>query len=401
MTVRLVCTLLVALALVSPARVRGAEWDPDQVAISSTEENASLGVSGRTSAIDGQGRVHLVFQKNLDNDQFQIWCSIREIDGTWTDAEIVSDPVRSTRNASATMDRQGQFHVVWEDITDGEGDIFHRSRSTDGTWGATTSISPAAGYSRKAVIGVDAFNRLHVAWIDGRGGVQRLWHSSASPGEAWSAARVLSINGVSPEDPNLDTDGLGTVHIVWTDRGTSEDDRNNFDVVYLRLDATEGAPINPIRLIDHPSISLRPFIEALDDGTLHLVWLDARGPSRKASLEIYYKRYLPGIGWGRDKRFTYTDANHGRPVVVAGVGQTLNVVWEDYQTGTPDIYYRQITIERGWDRDSTPLTADFSASQAPTILTMPDGGLMVFWTDAQGSGVFRVFAKMGTIESSP
>jgi hypothetical protein len=248
---------------------------------------------------------------------------------------------------------------------------------------------------------VDAFNEVHVVWIDGRQGVQRVLYSSQVPGGGWSPAQTLSVGGFLPEDVTMDADGLGGVHIVWADRGMSEQERFSFDLLYLRIDPETMVIPDPVRLIDHSGVALRPFLEALDDGTLHLVWLDDRSAARTSVFEIYYKRYLPGIGWGNDKRFTYDGVDHNRPVIVAGAGNTLNLAWEDFRAGTPDIYYRQITQETGWDRDLTPLTSDISASQAPSLLAISDGRLIIFWTDSQGSGTFQVFAKDGNVGAMP
>ena len=134
---------------------------------------------------------------------------------------------------------------------------------------------------------------------------------------------------------------------------------------------------------------------------MHLVWLDDRVSGNLDYFEVYYKRYLPGIGWGKDKRFTYNRVEHGAPVVLAGPGNTVNVAWEDFRTGSPDIYFRQITDARGWDRDPTPITADVSSSQSPALALAPGGRLTLIWSDAQGPGTFQVFAKDGSAVAAP
>ena len=392
--------LTLSFVLGSPMPLQAAEWEPDDVSVSSSAENATLGGSGRNAGVDPQGRVHLVFQKNLDGQNFQVLCAIRDVAGNWGTEELVSLAGTNARNASALVDEDGGLHVVYEDISDAEGEIVYRFRSASGVWEDPVFVSPASGFSRKPVLALDAFNQIHVAWVDGRQGAQRLLYSVAVEG-VWSPAQILSVDGIAPQDPSIDADGVGAVHIVWTDRGETTPEEFSYNVLYLKVGPGSSGTPDPVRLINHPGVALSPFIEALNDGTLHLVWLDDRSLSRVVALEIYYKRFLPGIGWGRDKRFTYHETDHGHPIIVAGSGNTLNVAWEDYRNSSPDIYYRQITWETGWDRESSQLTSDVSSSQAPTLVALNDGRLVLFWTDAQGSGTFQVFAKNGHVGVAP
>jgi hypothetical protein len=189
------------------------------------------------------------------------------------------------------------------------------------------------------------------------------------------------------------------VHILWSDRVPSDPSDPVWSIFYVRLDVAAAAIPPPVVLVQGQGLALRPFLEAKDDGTLHLVWLDDRAASRLASFEIFYKRFLPGIGWGRIKRFTYDITNHGRPVIVAGAGESLNLVWEDYRGGPPDILYRQITPEKGWEREATPLTTDITSSQDPTLVSLPNGNLLLIWSDSQETGTFRILAKEGSAVS--
>jgi hypothetical protein len=294
------------------------------------------------------------------------------------------------------MDQEGRLHAFWEDITSDGGDIVHRVRNTDGSWDAGEFLFPAPGFSKHPVSAVDAFNRVHVVWVDARSGAQRLLHTfrDAGGGE-WNALQVLSVGGTFPSEPSMGADGLGAVHVVWSDRGGGSSSDISFDIVYLSLEP-EGA-ISPVRLIQHGGVAVRPFIEVMPDATLHLVWMDDRDVAHLGLSEIYYKRHLPGIGWGKDKRFSYDRTDHDRPIIVAGPSNTLNLAWEDYRTGSPDIFYRQITWETGWDRSATRLTADVSSSQSPTLVALSDGTLILLWADAQGTGVFRINTKEGHI----
>jgi hypothetical protein len=391
MTRRWSAVLLGLLALGGSADA--AQWQGTQTAITSTAENATLGVSGRSAAVDPAGRIHLVYQRNPEGESFQILYTVRETNGTWSPAMVLSDP-RGARNATVLTDGDGRVHVFWEDLITADGEIGHRVREADGIWGPIEIVAPAAGFSRHPVAAIDVSDRLHVVWSDGRTVPQRILHAVQIAPGSWSTPDILSKSAVIPQDPTVAADRIGGVHVAWVDRGIDEARRSSWGVLYVRLGLEPGIP-DPVRIIDHSGSALRPFLEALPDGTVHLIWLDNRNSPQVNYYEIYVKRSLPGIGWGKDKRFTYDQTDHGQPIVVYSGAGRLNVVWEDYRNGAPDLLYRQITPETGWDRDVTRLTADATSSQAPSLAALPDGKLFLFWTDTQGSGIFRIFYKEG------
>ena len=341
-----------------------------------------------------------MFQRNLDVDQFEVHHIMREPDGTWGPTELISGAANA-RDASAVLDPNGVLHVVWEEIVDGLGDIAYRSRNADGSWNDRELIAPAEGISRQAGIVIDAAGMLQVVWIDARLGIQRVFQASApATGGAWSEPRPINEAGATfPEYPDLSADGLGVVHVVWAERGTTDDTRFAYNLRHVQLQNGNASP--PAALTQHGKVARRPQILAMPDGTLHLVWLDDRVGTQGQVFEVFYRRFLPGIGWGREKRFTYDGHHHGRPVIVPGPGNTLNLAWEDYRQASPDIYYRQIRPETGWDREVTQLTGDSSSSEAPALVGLPDGRLVMIWSDAQGTGTLRIYAKNGEVGSAP
>jgi hypothetical protein len=373
-----------------------AEWETEQIEVPAGVSNVSLGSTGRAAAVDGSGRVHLAYQNNLESGAFEVLYSVRNEAGEWAPAQVISPPGRSTRNGSVAVDQDGEVHVFWEDVTGGvsDADIGHRVRNPDGSWEEAEFLFPAPQDSRSPVAAVDAFNRIHLVWVDGRFGIPpRVLYSRADADRVWSTPQIISIGGLFPDLPSIDADGFGNVHVVWSDRGQSGS-QVTVDIVYLRINPSSGDQPEPVRLVRQTTASA-PSLEATAAGTLHLVWLDDRDASQGSFREIYYKRFLPDIGWGKDKRFTYDQTDHQRPIITEGARNTLNVVWEDYRTGNPEIYYRQITWETGWDRDLTRLTVDNSASESPSLVALADGELLLVWSDRLGTATSRIFTKIG------
>ncbi len=385
---------LLCLGLLLAAPAFGATWQPGSQEIPAPEMSASLG-GGQPVASGIGGEVFILFQDFVDDTTFRVGALVRAADGTWLPAELLSGD-RNARNPSVAVGQDGRAHVVWEDITEGDGDIVYRVRGADGIWSETISIAPAAGASREPVLAVDAFGRVHAVWVDARTGLPQIVHSVLPPGGAWAQPVVISVGGDNPDEPSVAADGVGGVHIVWRDRTGSIRTGVSYDILYLRIDAMEP-PGAPLQLVNHIAMSQWPAIAATEDGVLHLVWADNRDAQRGSFFEIYYKRYLPGVGWGHDKRFTRDQHDHSRPVVAVGAGASVNVAWEDFRDGNSEIYFRQITPELGWDPASTRLSLDISSSQTPSLLALPDGSLLALWTDARGFGDFRLLVKSGAI----
>lgn len=395
-----VTPLVISFLIALTSSIHGATWDTSLDPISPPLANATLGVTSRNAAVAADGAVHLVYQNNLASSRSQLMYLSRTASGTWSTPVPISSDTVSARNASVVVDHQGRVHILYEQAYGTTEDIAHLIREPNGSWSTSAFVLPSTGFSRSPVASVDSFDKLHVVWVDGRNSIQRILHATWTSDTGWRGPDVMSSGGTSPQDPTIDTDQLGGIHIFWSDRVIATPDQI-WHLFYTRLDAGSSAIPPPKDLVHGNSIAVHPYVEALDDGTVYLVWLDSRAATHNDVFEVFYKRFLPGVGWGKDKRFTYDVTNHARPVIVAGAGRSLNVVWEDFRFGSPDIFYRQITPETGWDRDVTALTTDESASQSPTLLSEPNGRLLLIWSGAQEGGTFRIFVREGLAVPAP
>lgn len=389
----LLCSLVVSS---SPAAV----WDSTIEPIPSTEPVFTLGDQGRPAVADSKSRVHTVFHHHLGDDVFEIGYNIRQEDGTWGMVEIISGTTNALA-ASIAVDAEDGIHVVWEDIETSQINIQYRYRSPEGVWQGIEKLTQGKRLSSSPDIAVDSFGRVHVAWIDAAVGAPKVFYTRRDSREsAWREREILSLDGNNPEPPTMATDGLGYVHIAWSDRVGDPDALGNYnhEIFYVELGPESDPDIQVLQLTEAFGVSREPFIEATQDGTVHLIWVDNRFFS---AFEIFYRRKLPGIGWGKDKRFTYNDEQHAKPVIVAGANQTLNVAWEDFTHGNPEIYYRQITQETGWDPSATRLTQDSSSSVRPFLVADPKGGLLLLWTDTEDNAVRKVFTRRGNALGGP
>jgi len=392
--------LLTGLLTAGAAPGRAATWEPTQVQLPGPTEVFTLSPHGRSAAVGPDGAVHVTLQGVPEEGTSLVYTMHRAPTGGWSDPELVSTGTQA-RSSSLAVGPQNDLHVVWVQSEASQGEIRYRHRTATGAWGPVEVISLPMGLCTTPVIAADSFGRPHAVWVQSIEGRPRLLYSLRTDG--WSEPLQIGPNTTEPGEPTLVADGLGNIHVAWADRVGDPNGGGayNYEIFYARLRPEPGAAFEVSRLTQDLAVSREPFLEATGDGTVHLVWLDNRADPSGGTFEVYYKRRLPGLSWGKDKRFTYDKVAHGRVVLAAGADNTVNVAWEDYRHGNPEIYYRQITWEYGWDPSPTRLTSDVSPSQRPSLVTLPDGGMVLLWTDAIDTRTVRVFAKDGDVRLTP
>jgi hypothetical protein len=135
----------------------------------------------------------------------------------------------------------------------------------------------------------------------------------------------------------------------------------------------------------------QPSLTADYKGHVHLVWRD----SRDGNNEIYYKEYVPGVGWdAADTRLTVNTATQSEPNADADPMSNVYVVWTDQRNGVsnPDIFYKE--RKGGLWQAEVPLVSSASdtsnsVQQFPTIAHDGVANLYVAWTD------YRLPASIG------
>jgi hypothetical protein len=378
------------------APAHAATWSSERVEIPTSRPVTTLGTRGRSAAVDPGGRLHVVVQSHIDDSAFEVQYLVREIDGSWSPIELVSGE-GTGRNPSLAVGPDGGVHVLWEGTGASRTEVVHRYRAPGGGWSEPRMLSGVGILAQDPLVAVDSFNRAHTVWVEETGGRGSVVYARRDPDAAWTESRLLGEPGATPGTPTVAADGLGYVHVAWSDRhgpirpgGTY-----NYEIFYVAIAPEDDPVVEPAQITNNGALSLEPFLAATPDGVVHLVWLDNRS-SQGVTFDVFYKRYLPAVGWGKDKRFTYGDRSKGQPVIAFGANNTLNVAWEDFRHGNPEIYYRQVTYETGWDPEITRLTFDASPSVKPQIVSSPSGGLFLVWGEAQNSSTLRVFAKSGS-----
>jgi hypothetical protein len=111
--------------------------------------------------------------------------------------------------------------------------------------------------------------------------------------------------------------------------------------IYYKRSTDGGATWGPdVRLTHAPGVSLRPSI-AVSGREIEIVWCDGRD----GSAQVYGKHSANGgATWEPDERLTFAPGNPVgdtmHPSISAG-GKAFYVVWMDYRSGNPEIYFKR------------------------------------------------------------
>ncbi|MFC1800382.1 hypothetical protein ACFL2Z_05720, partial [Candidatus Eisenbacteria bacterium] len=380
-------------------------------------------------AIASDGRVHVVWNDDRDGNK-EIYH--KTFDGVlWSaDTRLTYYSANSIKPSIAPDDSDG-VHVVWLDSRDSHDDIYYKG--FDGiTWGPDESLTDVSVVTspRNASISLDGQGNRNVVFQDRRDGnfeiYWKLFYAPELPdpeitsivpaeGPAGEVTEITGLSGADFASPARvwlhkagETDIAGFDVTVWSSQmitfhlelmGAAE---GEWDVVLENPDGKQatlegGFSVlaslwsDDVRLTNDPASSSIPepnarCVAADDLGNLHVVWSD----ERDGNSEIYYKKHN-GTAWGADERLT-VDASYSHSPSLATYGSEIHVVWNDYRDGNWELYYKHHD-GAAWGPDER-LTTESYGSLYPSAAVNSTGALHVVWEDARGEQCYRIYHKV-------
>ncbi len=217
-------------------------------------------------AVDNSGNLHIVWQDATDGEwgtDAEIMYANYTTSG-WSNASVISDLYGwnddSSYSPDIDIDKNGNLHIVWYDETDGEWgtdvEIFYVNFTTTG-WSNATIISDIYGWndgiSQSPRIVSDINGNIHVAWVDitnGEWGTDGEIFYANYTISGWSNATVISDdltrwNVDNSLFPSIDTDIYGNIYVVWSD-DTNGEWGNDREVMYSLLGDLEDPNITSV-----------------------------------------------------------------------------------------------------------------------------------------------------------
>jgi hypothetical protein len=343
--------------------------------------------------------------------------------GGWLDAERLTQDEATSSTAwpngrSLAVEPGGAAHIVYADARSGNSEVYYRRWETDG-WDPEVRLTTTPNFSDNPVIAVAPDGDVHVAWIEvSTNGTQELFHRWWN-GSVWSAPVEMGAAGQRYHTPSLAADGQGNVHAVWQCQSGSSgmiyyskwdgtqwatatvlagttalkaftpsvavDAADRVYALYEKMTVSDGTSEIFCRIFQGGAWAAAtqvstsgtfchsPSAAVAANGTLHVVWQDARDLAG----DIYYRTY-DGTAWGPETHIVDCAGDSQWPSVAASANGCVHVVWQDYRDGEAEIYHKEWT--GAWGPDER-LTDAPRASSLPCVGVDAFGSVQVLWTD--------------------
>jgi len=338
-------------------------------------------------AIDSSGFLHTVWYDKFGNSGIYYK---RSTDGgdSWSPSKRLTWTLNDSSDPDIAVDSSGGVHVVWYDYSPGNPEIYYRGSTNGGTsWLPSQRLTWTTATSELPAIAVDGVDRIHVVWDDWTPGNTDIYYRrSMTGGASWTPTQRLTRTSGHSFCPAIACSPAGHLHVVWSDDTSGEYE------VYYQAGADGGATwSSPQRLTWNSGRSDFPAVAAHSSGLLHVVWWD----NTPGLAEIYYKNSPDGgASWTSAKRLTWTPGDSYFPAIKLGFSGQLHVVWDDLAASNYDIFYKKST-DGGVTWGSTQRrtwTSDYSSS--PAIAFDSSGDLHVVWSDLT-PGNFEIYYLKG------
>lgn len=313
-----------------------------------------------------------------------------------TEIRISSDNSAAEQNRPAVaVVTGGWFMVAWEDLRQGDGDIFCRRFDRLGTPLDDDQIvndDAAAAVQADPDLSADWFGKMFLVWRDYRSAgypftpdvyFQKL-DSMGPIGPNRNLTTELPDS--SHQSPTIAASGWSKTVVAWTDLRY-----RNWDVFGQVLDAN-GAPVGSNRKINDDVAGTpqhEPDVAVSSEGWFVVVWYDGRNGNEDIYLQKCDSSGLP-LGSNIRVNSDGGTAKQKFPAVAISGEGIITVVWTDWRNGiypaNSDIFGQRFNaaLSRLGGNILVNLDGTASAQRDPRIAADRMGNLAVVWSDSAG-----------------
>jgi hypothetical protein len=133
---------------------------------------------------------------------------------------------------------------------------------------------------------------VHLVWVDTRTGFQEVWTKRFVPGTGWTPDEQVVFSPTSASVPSITTDWHNHAHLVWVDRR----DSNQNEIYYKEYVPGVGWDALDTRVTTNTFSQIQPYVDADAMGNVYTVWTDLRNGS--ANFDIFYDTRKGGVWAG-------------------------------------------------------------------------------------------------------
>jgi Neuraminidase (sialidase) len=371
-------TLLLTAGLVCLTCDALADWSPSKRLTWNPGESWFPAI-----AVDSAKAIHVVWEDHTPGNA-EIYYK-RSTDGgsSWGVVKRLTFTPEGSYAPDVAVDSSDTIHVFWGEYVPGI-EIFY-TRSTDGgtSWSAPKGLTSTFGWSGDPDITIFSDDSIHVTWGENPPG-EIYYFRSTDGGANWSTAQRLSWNAGLSRFPAIDSGSA--ILLVWADETPGNAD------IYCRRSTDGGVTWNSVQKLTWSLVdSYAPDLAIASLDTVCVVWGD-RSPINP---EIFYRRSTDGgVTWGAIKRLTWMDVDSYAPVIARDSNDALHVIWHDSALGDYEIFYKSSSDGGNTWGSFRRLTWTSGESVWPAIAVDSDDMIHVVWQD-DSSGNKEIYYRNG------
>jgi len=347
------------------------------------------------------GGLHILLAMNHQWRKNQVfflaaWLAISS--SAYGDAEfrLSSDNSATEQNhPTVAVAANGRFLVAWEDLRNGNGDIYCRSFSADGVALAQEFIinddSIGAVQAEPDLVS-DWIGNGYLVWKDYRHygypfGPDVYFQKLDSTGPVGTSRLITAeLPDSSRQSPAVGASGWGRTMVVWSDLRNQD-----WDIYGQGMDAAGIFAGSNRKLNDDGSTTPNhaPGTAVSANGWSVVVWYDGRSGNDDIYLQKCDSLGQPMGGNIRVNSDGGTTRQKFPAVAIGGTG-TITVVWTDWRSGTypanPDIYGQRFdaALNRLGNNFKISLDGTQAAQRDPKVAADRMGNAVVVWSDSAG-----------------
>ncbi|NOX37215.1 MAG: hypothetical protein GXO78_06725 [Calditrichaeota bacterium] len=358
-------------------------------------------------SMDANGNFVIVWVDRR-NGEWEIWAQHYDSDGTPIGSNFKVNDAESSVSRwsfpSISLDRSGNFVIVWQDYRNGNADIYAQRYTSNGVpIGSNFKVNDDSGDSLQEYpsISHDADGNFTIVWVDQRNENRDIYAQRYySDGTLIGANFKVNDDNSSADQslPSISLNGSGNCVIVW------QDYRNGNADIYAQCYTSEGIPIGSNFQVNDDNSNTSQVLPStsLDmAGNFVIVWQDHRNRDTDIYGQSYTSNCTP-VGSNFKINDDRGSARQRYSSISLDRSGNFVIVWEDYRNGYADIFAQRYTF------DGIPIGSNFkvnddsgSAGQwYPAISLDSRGSFVIVWHD-QRNGDWDIYAQRYASDGTP
>ncbi len=305
-------------------------------------------------------------------------------------------------NPAITADGSGGSIIVWQDIRNGNNDIYVQRTNINGDllWTADGVVICTAGSSQEFPrITSDDNGGAIIIWQDYRNGSSDIYAQRVNAGGSvlWAANGIPLCTEVFDQfNVAVEADGLGGAILTWEDYRSNVVNCPDIFAQRVNSNGTILWTANGVDVCNEASAQHGPELESDDNGGAFITWYDQRA----GDYDIYTQRVASGgaVQWTTNGVATCTMATDQlMPDICSDGAAGVIITWHDFRsTNEYDIYAQRQGPDGAvvWAVDGVVMNNNVGYDQInPVIVSDGAGGAVLAWQDYRTGTTSDIYAQ--------